>query len=263
MVPRNRTCDLSGIGVLVTRPASQSAPLCELIAARGGNPVSFPALEIQPPADLQGVAARLTGSGPYDMAIFISPNAVSYGLQLLDGASLPGNPRIAAVGKGTARALEARGLEVNILPQERFDSEALLEMEELQQLQGRRVLILRGNGGRPLLGETLQARGAEVIYAEVYRRQCPRPDAGPLLKRWAGEVRVVTATSSEILENLAAILGEPGRELLQTTPLVVVSERIYERAQALGCREIILARRAEDGAIVDAICHWAVGGNPT
>jgi uroporphyrinogen-III synthase len=235
-----------------------------MIAARGGNPIPFPALEIQPPADPQGVAARLAGSGPFDMAIFISPNAVRYGLQLIEGSPLPGNPRIAAVGKGTARSLEAGGLEVNILPRERFDSEALLEMEELQQqLQGRRVLILRGNGGRPLLGETLQARGAEVVYAEVYRRQCPRPDAGPLLKRWAGEVRVVTATSSEILDNLAAILGEPGRELLQTTPLVVVSTRIYERAQALGCREIILARRAEDGAIVDAICEWAAGGNPT
>jgi uroporphyrinogen-III synthase len=181
----------------------------------------------------------------------------------LDGAPLPGNPRIAAVGKGTARALRDAGLAVDILPQGRFDSEALLELEALQQLQDRRVLILRGNGGRALLGESLQQRGAEVIYAEVYRREPPPVDAAPLLENWMAEVQVVTVTSVEILENLMAILGPQGRKLLLATPLVVISERIGERARALGHENIILARRAEDEAIVDVICQWADSGFPT
>ncbi len=256
-------CDLSGIGVLVTRPEQQSASLCDLIAAQGGIPVPFPALVILPPADPEGMAVRLAGSGPYHMAIFISPNAVRRGLAVLGGSMLPGNPRIAAVGQGTARALEKAGVHVDILPGERFDSEVLLEREELRQVKGQRVLILRGNGGRPLLGDTLRARGAEVVYAEVYRRECPRVDVEPLVQGWGDKVQVVTATSSEILENLASILGEAGESLLTATPLVVISERMREKALALGYREVILARRAEDGAIVDAICRWAAGRTPT
>jgi uroporphyrinogen-III synthase len=249
--------------VLVTRPEPQSASLCELIAARGGRPIPFPALAILPTADPQRVAAQLKGSGPFDIAIFVSPNAVRYGLELLDGAPLPGNPRIAAVGKGTARALEAGGLSVNILPRERFDSEALLELGELQKLKGQSALIVRGNGGRALLGETLQQRGADVVYAEVYRRESPPVDAGSLLERWSDEVQVVTVTSVEILENLTAILGRQGMELMLMTPLVVISERIAARARTLGHEKIILARRAEDEAIVDAVCQWAHGRSPT
>jgi uroporphyrinogen-III synthase len=216
-------------------------------------------LLIHPPASPETAAARLVSHGPYHIAVFISPNAVRYGLELLHGGSLPGNPLIAAVGKGTARALEAAGVAVDILPRERFDSEALLETPELRGLEGRRVLILRGNGGRPLLGDDLRARGAEVVYAEVYRRECPDADAGPLLRHWSDQVQVVTATSCEILENLTAIFGEAGRTRLTATPLVVISERMRGVAQALGFREIILARRAEDGAIVDALCHWVAG----
>jgi uroporphyrinogen-III synthase len=223
----------------------------------------LPALEIQPPAHPQTVAARVEGSGPFDIAIFVSPNAVRHGLALLDGVPLPGNPRIAAVGKGTARALETAGCSVDILPRERFDSEAMLELEELQQLQGRRVLILRGNGGRKLLGDTLQRRGADVVYAEVYRRKCPSLDPGSLLECWIDQVQVVTVTSVEILENLTSMLGQGGRELLVKTPLVVISERIGDRARTLGHEKIILARRAEDEAIVDAVCEWAGGRPPT
>jgi uroporphyrinogen-III synthase len=261
--PGDRACDLSGVGVLVTRPERQSASLCELIAARGGRPIPFPALTILPAADPQSVAAQLKGSGPFDIAVFVSPNAVRYSLELLDGAPLPGNPRIAAVGKGTARALEAAGLSPNVLPRERFDSEALLEMDELRELKHQRVLIVRGNGGRALLGETLQQRGADVVYSEVYRREPPSVDAGPLLERWIDEVQVVTVTSVETLENLAAILGRQGKELLEATPLVVISERIGDRARALGHEKIILARRAEDEAIVEAVCEWAQGRSPT
>jgi uroporphyrinogen-III synthase len=205
------------------------------------------------------VATQLSRSGPYHIVIFISPNAVRYGLELLDGASLPGNPRIAAVGKGTARALQAAGFDVDLLPGERFDSEALLQLKELRQLQGRRVLIMRGNGGRALLGDNLRQRGADVVYAEVYRRECPSTDAGPLLERWSEEVQLVTVTSIEILENLTTMLGPRGRKLLLATPLVVVSERIGRKAGSLGHETIILARRAEDHAIVEAVCQWVHG----
>ncbi|MCG8428279.1 MAG: uroporphyrinogen-III synthase, partial [Chromatiales bacterium] len=206
-------CDLAGLGVLVTRPAHQADGLCQLIQASGGAPLAFPALEIAPPADPEQAAAYLRRLADFQIAIFISPNAVSRALALLAGAELPPELQLAAVGKGTANALAAAGYSVDITPNERFDSEALLQSRELQAVGGKRVLIVRGVGGRALLGDTLTERGAQVSYAEVYQRRLPECDPTPLLERW-DDVDVVVATSGEILDNLWHLLGSEGRARL-------------------------------------------------
>ncbi len=252
-------CDLAGTGVLVTRPEHQAAGLCRLIEAHGGRAIRFPALEITEPGDPAGVARLLASIGGFDMAIFISPNAVTHGLPLLPEGCLPSTIRIAAVGRGTARALADAGQSVDIFPEARYDSEALLALPAMGSVAGRRILIFRGEGGRTLLGETLTARGADVVYAEVYRRRCPRVDAGPLVARWCSEVDLVTATSNDILENLFSILGESGARLLRDNPLLVISERMAARARALGCRRLLRAPRADDPAILKAICSWRSG----
>lgn len=250
-------CNLKGIGVLVTRAVHQAGPLCELILAQGGHPISFPAIEICDPLDPGPAQALLSQLDSFDIAIFISPNAVTHGLALLPEHALPLGLKIGAVGKGTAHALEDAGLSVDIVPQGRFDSEALLASPELQHVRGRRIIIFRGEGGRPLLGDTLRQRGAEVAYAEVYRRILPETDSKEMLTLWSTEVKIVTATSNDILNNLAAMLGAQGIEKLQHTPLVVISERMRQRAQALGCKQIILARRADDRSLLQALCRWA------
>ncbi|HHH39495.1 MAG TPA: uroporphyrinogen-III synthase [Sedimenticola sp.] len=250
-------CELQGLGVLVTRAAHQAAPLCRLIGAHGGRAIPFPALEITGPRDRAGALRLLAGT--FDIMIFISPNAVHRGLPLLPGGRPPAGTRVAAVGRGSARALAAAGVPVALVPGGRYDSEALLALPALARLEGKRVLIVRGEGGRALLGETLAARGAQVRYAEVYRRRCPRADAAPLVARWRQEVALVTATSNAILENLFQLLGGRGAGLLRETPLLVVSPRMRERARALGCRRLLLARRADDKAILEAICDWHAG----
>ncbi len=251
--------DLSGIGVLVTRPEEQAASLCNRIVELGGNPILFPALAIAGPENPAAVASLLAGLERYQIAIFISANAVHHGLRLLP-EGLPGELQIAAVGKGTLRALQEHGITARIVPLEQFDSEGLLAHPALAQSAGQRILIFRGNGGRELLRDTLLQRGAEVEYAEVYRRVRPQTDPAPLLGRWPREIQITVVTSIEILENLAAILGEQGMPLLQATPMVVVSERIRQRAAEMGCKQILLARRAEEEAILDAILDWRKNG---
>lgn len=252
-------CDLTGIGVLVTRAIHQAGPLCDLILAQGGRPIAFPAIEIDDPLELKPVQELLSRLDRFDIAIFISPNAVTHGLALLPQHALPPSLRIGAVGRGTARALQVAGIDTHIVPEERFDSEALLATEALTQVAGRRVLIFRGEGGRPLLGDTLRERGAEVVYAEVYRRVCPETDVSELLPRWTSDIQIVTVTSIDLLNNLAHILGEQGVDQLRTTPIIVISERMLAQAQALGCREVVLAQGADDQAILAALCRWAAG----
>ncbi len=258
---RQPHCDLAGIGVLVTRPEQQATSLCASITDHGGRAIPLPAITISGPAQPKVSAALLEEVASFALVVFISPNAVHYGLRLLAGQGIPLGVLVAAVGLGTARALESHGITPDILPPEQFDSEALLQQPELQELAGRKVLIVRGNGGRPLLGDTLQQRGATVQYAEVYRRECPQVDVTPLLQRWPDEVHIVTATSNAILENLLQLVGEPGGELLRRTPLVVISERMRQHASALGWSEIILAEQAGDEAIVAAVCAWRAGSN--
>ena len=259
MVPNQpHDCVLTGLGVLVTRAEHQAKPLCEMIAGLGGVPIRLPAVEINGPAD-PGRVDQLLATLPYcDIAIFISPNAVQWGLKLLQPGGLPDNLLLAAVGRRTAKMLSESGHLVDIVPVDRFDSEALLATPAMNGIAGKRVLIFRGDGGRALLGDTLKQRGALVEYAEVYRRECPRVGSAGLPQGWQEGVDVVTVTSNDLLDNLLSMLGGSGLSWLQAIPLVVVSERMVKHARALGCREVILAKGADEHSLANALCAWSI-----
>ena len=109
------------------------------------------------------------------------------------------------------------------------------------------MLIFRGDGGRNLLGDTLASRGARVAYAECYRRVRPDADSAELLAAWSrAQVHALTVSSGTGLANLAAILADPGRLLLQETPLFVSHERVAAAAAALGVRAIHVAGPSDD-----------------
>lgn len=189
------------------------------------------------------------------MAVFTSVNAVDRALPLIwQRGGFPSRLEIAAVGQATARALERQGVTRCLRPEQGFTSEALLALPRFQQVAGQRIVIVRGEGGRELLADTLTICGARVDRAEVYRRESPSPDGGVLLERWArGEIGAVVITSIESLRNLFAMLGAAGKLYLRDTPLIVVSARIQESAAKQGCRHPLLAREASDEAIVAAL----------
>jgi uroporphyrinogen-III synthase len=242
---------LAGRRVVVTRPAGQAAHLAALIRAAGGEPLLYPALAIFPcgePAQLHALIGRLE---TFDLAIFVSANAASHGLALVRARrAWPPDLRVATVGRGSERELERHGFSGVIAPRERFDSEGLLALPELAAMQGKRVVIFRGEGGRELLGETLAARGAAVEYAECYRRGRPDADPAPLLARFARrELDAFTLTSSEGLANLHAMLGEAGRQCLQGTPIFAPHERIAAAARALNVQTVVLTGPGDEGLV--------------
>ena len=148
------TKPLTGIDILVTRPAHQAGALAEKIRAAGGEPVLFPVLEILDIADPRPLLELIGRLDEFDLAIFISPNAVNKAMSLIQAnRAIPSGLKFAAVGQGTVAALQKFGVRSVIAPTKRFDSEALLEMAELKEVAGKRVVIFRGDGGRQLLAK--------------------------------------------------------------------------------------------------------------
>lgn len=241
---------LTGLTVLVTRPAAQAAALCNRIVAAGGEALTLPAIDIEP---LQ--AAPVSAC---DLAVFASVNAVAHGAHLLPRDA---GIQIAAIGKATAAALEQVQLPASIVPDARFDSESLLAHPKLELTAGKRVVIVRGVGGREMLQQTFAAHGMIVETRDVYRRVMPRLDPQRIDEveaRWVeGDIDVVTVTSVETLNNLLGLLSERGRAMLRRTPLVLASRRIKEAAVNSGCEGLlIVAASADDQSTIDALTHW-------
>jgi len=240
---------LAGRRIVVTRPAGQNEGLAELIRAEGGEPIVFPVLEILDLDDTRALVAAADRLHEYDLAVFISPNAVDKALNVIGARrAWPPGLRAATIGRASERALARYGVADVIAPSGRFDSEALLALPQLADVQGWRVVVFRGDGGRELLGDTLRSRGATVEYVECYRRVRPNADVEPLLKRWGrGEIDAVTVSSSEGLRNLYDMLGKLGQAWLKRTPLLAPHARIAQNARELGCERVIETGPADEG----------------
>lgn len=140
-------------------------------------------------------------------------------------------------------------------PLDREISEALLQLPELQNIAGKRALILRGNGGRELLGETLTARGAEVSFCECYQRCAKHYDGAEEAMRWHTRgVTTLVVTSGEMLQRLWSLTPEWYREhWLLRCRLLVVSERLAHLARELGWQDIKVADNADNDALLRAL----------
>ncbi len=252
---------LSGVRVLITRPRAQAEALADAIRREGGEPVVWPLIEIQPVKDPARLDAVLATLERFDLAIFISPNAVHQALARLAplGRSWPSALAVAAIGNGTAQALAAHGVTAAIVPRARFDSEGLLAEPALQSVAGRRIVILRGESGREQLADTLRTRGAELTYAECYRRQTPAPD--PQAARWLapGAVDIAIFTSAEAIDNLLRLYGDAGRRLLRDTPALVVSKRLAARVAEHRPRIAPRIARPDEADLVAALRAWRAG----
>jgi len=246
---------LAGVTVAVTRPAAQAGGLCYLIEARGGTAIAFPAIEILEPESQQQLTSIPDRLNQFDLAIFISANAVEGAAKLI-GDTLPATLQLAAVGNSTRYAIERHWQRPVICPHQGSNSEALLATPELQQLKGRHIIIFRGQGGRELLAQTLSQRGAAVEYAEVYRRARPDADLGDLVSH-SPPVDLITATSNETLQNLYDMATPDQRDWLLAQQLVVISPRGAELAAALGFhRPAIVADQSNEQGLVDAMTAW-------
>jgi len=236
-----------GWRLLLTRPREECAASAAFLAAHGVYSASLPLLEIEPLAG-DALPGALRG---YAALIVVSKPAARLVLDLLDDGCAHDTAWF-SVGAASAAILAERGLPV-VYPADGDDSEALLRLPALQAaLRGDqpRVLILRGEGGRELLADTLRARGARVDYLELYRRRLPEYPPGTLVARVAAErLNGLVVSSGQGLEHLRRLAGDAWTGLSRL-PLFVPSPRVAELARAAGASHVMDCRGASAEALL-------------
>ncbi len=235
-------------------------PICEALRAECAVPVVFPLLGIAPiddEAPLQSVVDRLDD---FDLAFFVSPNAVRHALDVvLSRRAWPVGLPVATVGGGSERALRERGFNKVIAPSSGFDTESVIALPEFLPgaVAGKRVVIFRGDGGRELLGQYLLDHGASVEHVSVYHRFCPQADAQPLIElAGKGNLDAILLTSSEGVRYLAGLLGDGGAVVLGTT-VFVPHTRIADFCLDAGFENVVLTDAGDDGLMAGLRRHFA------
>ena len=231
----------------------------------GACVLAFPVIDIEPVAIGPEQQRLADAVGDYDFLLFVSRNAVEGALRFIDCRRLRPSTRLGVIGAATrealAAALTAGGLDADdcMVAEEPYNSEALLRAPALQQVEGKRVLILRGQQGRNLLGDELKQRGASVDYAEVYRRALPDRTAGDFNRLVAkGLPTLIILTSAEGMHNLVKLVDETTLRALCRIPWLLISERMRESALKLGHNAaVLIAQSASDSGIRQTICEWA------
>lgn len=235
------------MNVLLTRPLAQVKTLESLVNNSGHQSLLFPTLEVQ-------AVDAISQRDQYDAVIFISANAVEYGMKILDEISYS---KIFTVGVATAKKLNSYGVAVNDFPKHKPSSEALLALDSVAKLQKKNILIFRGKGGRETLRIGLEKTDNNVEYAEVYDRIIcaitPRHKKS-LQEFLAIDQGIISVTSNENLDGLIALASQlEGLEQLKTYPLVVLSKRIQDYALSLGFLRVLITADISDQAIVTVL----------
>jgi uroporphyrinogen-III synthase len=246
----DKTMPLTGKNVLITRPLGREENLRRLIEQAGGSVLHYPAFKIQAPSDIEVKSlTRIRDQlHSFSMAIFISATAVEQ--SQIYFPVLPEHLSIVSIGSKTTQALNLQNIHTDIEAPE-HNTESLLQSPHLQapNIQGQRILIFRGDGGRAHLGDTLVRRGAQVRYVETYHRKIP--PLPPLTEQQIDTLDAVTISSNEGLDNLVTLMEDPS--LLIDVPLIVPGKRAASLAKQHGFKVIIAADNATDEATFTAL----------
>ncbi|MFP4832151.1 fused uroporphyrinogen-III synthase HemD/membrane protein HemX [Paraburkholderia sp. BR10879] len=264
----------------MTRPAGQSDGLAGRLAQHGMRTLDFPLIAIAPVTDEAPLRAALGALERYALVVFVSPNAVDRAFACYASVSSIWPPAlpVAVVGPASVAALERHGVaapEHRVVSPAgageeepaRFDSESLYAALEktfgVDAFAGKRVLIVRGDGGREWLAERLREAGAEVETVAAYRRVVPEPPIAAWTQVHAlleGAPHAWLVTSSEGVRNLDELAREhlTAGEIveLRHAPLVAPHPRIAETARSMGFDRITVSG-AGDERIVETLLSLA------
>ncbi len=248
---------LFGKRVLVTRSREQASVLSEKLENLGAEAWEYPTIKIQEPDDLAALDNAVAHAGDYSWIIFTSVNGVKAFFQRLKAQKLDirtlKDAKICAIGPKTAEALEERGLLVDVMP-EVFRAEAVIEALKDRIQTGDKVLLPRADLARQVLVDSLQQLGADVHEVIAYQTVLADETDTQLLleKLQAGEIHVVTFTSSSTVTNFLKLIGDH-RDLLQGITMACIGPVTAETAEKNGLKVDICAEQYTIDGLVNAI----------
>lgn len=247
--------------ILITRPIHQAKNLQHLIESENGNAILFPTLAIQP-IDFNKIDFLNFNkeSDKINYAIFISANAVDFGLPILKNLNVE-NLKLICVGEGSKTALihhEFYNFFDNnpiLIPENQFDSDGILMLPELQseKIQNKNVMIFKGIGGKKYLSEQLKLRLANVFTCSCYERINSQINDENLNMNY---LDAVVISSSEGLINFWNILTENSKNILKNKPFFVIHKNIYKTAEILDIKNIIISETSDMGILNSLISYF-------
>jgi uroporphyrinogen-III synthase len=219
---------LSSVRVLVGRARHQAASLSSELRKLGAEVIEIPFIEIRQPRSFQPLDTALKNLRHYDWLILTSVNGVEAMWARL--AKLHQTRRslrhlqIAAIGPATKKAIEKRGVKVDVVPEE-YVAESVVKSLR-RKVRGKRVLLVRAKVARDVIPRELRKAGAEVDVGEAYETVVPRSSRARLqaaLKNARQRPDVITFTSSSTVKNFVALVGPvgPGRSGRKTRPALL------------------------------------------
>ncbi len=201
---------LAGRTVVVTRPRGQAAGLAAPLERAGARVLLCPVIAIVPLGVTAELAAAIAGLDGYGTVVFTSANGVAVFCDDLRECGLAAaalaSRELVAIGPATAVALEERGLVTSLVPEEHV-AEGVIDAlaARARRLAGRRVLLPRARGARPVLPDELRRHGALVDVVDLYEAVPATTLPCPPAEIEAADY--VTFTSSSTARALAALLG--------------------------------------------------------
>lgn len=208
-----RAGSLAGVRVLVGRARHQARVLSAGLHKLGAEVIEIPLIEIRKPPSYQPLDATLKRLEEYDWLIMTSVNGVDALWRRAKKLKLGKKPfrhlQIAAIGPATSKAIEKHGLRVSVVPKQ-YVAESVVESLR-NQIRGKRVLLARARIARDVIPRELRALGAQVDVVDTYQTVVPKSSRSRLqsrLKDPRGRPDVITFTSSSMVKNFVALLGE-------------------------------------------------------
>ena len=235
--------------LLVTRFAEDAQRLANILNSHGIFSIAQPLLGVRKSTEFNNVSFMFTNS--YDYIIAISVNAVNYTEQALSRKEWPVSCYL-AVGKTTQTALIKVTGQAVITPERRFSSEGLLDLPCMKVLTGKKILILRGVGGREFLAQNLTERGAEVKYYQPYQRFALNLNGELLVQQWQRQcINGAIISSGELLERLLTLVPKNKLDWLKTLTIYVPSTRLAEQARCCGWYYVQVFPGVQDDQILN------------
>ncbi|MGA9119009.1 MAG: uroporphyrinogen-III synthase [Bacteroidota bacterium] len=256
------SASLKGKTILITRRREQSGELQEGLESLGAKVIFFPTIQVIPPPEWVACDRALRNLAAYDLIVFASVNAVTFFLHRCVALGIPPETLsrcdLAVVGRRTGAELERLKLSPQHLPEE-YTAASLLEHFARIVVEGKRILIPRGNLGREELIAGLRRLGATVDPVIVYHTvPADLSGAGDLMLGLAsGSIDVVTFASPSAVNNFAGILPDDDLRTLATqSHIAAIGPTTADAIRSLGAEPDVVAKDPSARGLTEAIASF-------